>query len=256
MTRHPKITASNYKQVYDYYRTPRMHPRFNEAVLSVSHALYKPEVHFQPHAIESLKQQLALGKGALLAMNHPSAHDPFVMAGAFQEIHETVPGFRDFMGFGKDSLFRGPTRPLFEKTGCVPVFRRDSYPDLDPRTFADLTHELFMMSADRLRHGNHVSLMPEGTRSGRENIEHIDYSAIKTGLARIALLAGSDHSFIVPVGIRYRNETPGSLFVPKGTAVVIGEPIIDYAPTANGVRRQLVEGMQSALTDASDFAKR
>jgi 1-acyl-sn-glycerol-3-phosphate acyltransferase len=255
MTKHPEITASNYEEVYEYFRTSRASKRFSDVTFSLSDKIYRPDVNHQPGAIETIRQQLELGKGAMLAINHPSQHDPFVMAGAIHEMEKELPEFTDFMGFGKDSLFRGLTRPIFEKTGCVPVFRPQSYQDIDPRTFAQLTTALLQLAADRLQNGQHVSILPEGTRSAPEHLQKLDYADIKTGIARIAMLASDSHSFIVPVGIHYRNANPRSFIVPEGTAVVFGEPITEYAPTTSGIRRQVWGGMQYALNQATQISR-
>ena len=254
MARHPDITASNYEEVYDYYRTSRASKRFSDITFSLSEKIYAPDVHHQFGTIATIRQQLELGKGAVLAINHPSPHDPFIMAGAIHEMNNEIPDFTDFMGFGKDSLFRGPTRLLFEKTGCVPVFRHKSYPDMEPRTFTQLTNALFDLSVERLKEGYHVSLMPEGTCSAPDQLEHLDYAAVKTGIARIAHLATDIHSFIVPVGIHYRTDNPRSLFVPRHTNVVFGDPIAEYGPTITAIRRQVFNGMQNALDQATELS--
>lgn len=254
MKRHPDITASNYDEVYEYYRTSRASKRFSDITFSISEKLYVPDVYHRYGTIATIRQQLELGKGAMLAINHPSQHDPFVMAGAIHEMSEEIPEFTDFMGFGKDSLFRGPTRILFEKTGCVPVFRHKSYPDIEPRAFAQLTNALFDLSVNRLQSGHHVSLMPEGTRSDPDNLERLDYAAVKTGIARIAHLATDAHSFIVPVGIHYRTDTPRSFFVPQHTNVVFGDPITEYDSSVGAIRRQVFDGMQNALDQATELS--
>jgi 1-acyl-sn-glycerol-3-phosphate acyltransferase len=101
-----------------------------------------------------------------------------------------------------------------------------------------------------------VSILPEGTRSDPNHLERLDLAAIKTGIARIAHLATDAHSFIVPVGIHYRTDTPRSLFVPRHTAVVFGEPITDYASTTHAIRRQVFDGMQYALAEAIALSTR
>ena len=257
MAHRPQITAENYHEVYDYFQESRYDERFSKKVFAVSERLYAPNITIEPETREAVAHHLALGKGAMLAINHPSYHDPFVMAGALNIIErEVIPGFNDFLGFAKDSLFRGPTRPIFERTGCVPVFRQKNYPDLSPRVFAEATTALLDLAVDRLRAGHHVSLLPEGTTSDRDGLEEIKAAKVKSGVARIALKATDQAAFIIPVGIHYRSDNPGGLYVPRGTAVVFGEPITDFAQTSAGIKNQIVQGMQHALTQATDIASR
>lgn len=250
MTKRPKISAENYAEVYDYYRESRQKPWFNSAVLHLCNLLYRPDVHFDGEAREILAEQLALGKGALFAVNHPTNHDPFITAAGMSSIG--IPELRNTMAFGKDSLFKGPSRLLMEYTGSVPVFRPKSYPDADPRTMVNATHELFSVAAERLQDGQVGMLFPQGGVVSAEMVGELALRDIKTGIARIALLASDEQSFIVPVGIAHRTSNHKQL-LPRHSVMTIGEPITHYEPTINGIRQQVLGGMQTQLTRAYEI---
>lgn len=248
MTERPDITPSNYKAVYDYYDTSRLNKRFNKALFRCARALYAPNVVASEETIETITTSLALGKGALLAVNHPSGHDPFVTAGAFDEL--AIDGFQEFTGFAKDELFRGASRPIFELTGCVPVFRQKNYEGIDLRQHAKITERLFQLASNRLRSGQNVSLMPEGTNSSPDELTVLPIGKIKSGIVKIAQYASDNHSFIVPVGVHYKSPDPKHAKLPRHASVAFGEPITHYETNPIALKRQIHAGMQDALTAA------
>lgn len=245
METRPAITATNYSDVYDYYEEPRIGHTFNKALFKVARALYAPDVVIGDETRAAIEHNIALGKGALLAVNHPSPHDPFVTAGAFHELD--IEGFSEFTGFAKDELFRGPRRIIFEKTGCVPVFRQKNYQDLSARDNIKISERLFQLARDRLVHGQHVSLMPEGTNSASDELTTLNFNKIKSGIVKIAQYATTDHAFILPVGVYYRTDQPRNATLPRHAAVAFGEPITVFEPRAIDLRHQVHEGMQAAL---------
>lgn len=249
MPQRPEVTATNYEQVYDYYQTPRIHSGFNRTVFKAAHMLYRPDVLLSSETRQSILTQLSMGKGALIAANHPSQHDPFVAAAAMYETE--IPELQEFMGLAKDSLFRGPTRPLFEKTGCIPVFRSKNYTSVDPTTMAASTQRMLAVAAERLQQGKAVALMPEGTRSPVDGLYQLSLARIRSGIARVAEHASDDRSFIVPLGIAYRCANPRNRVIPpRHTVVAIGDPVIHYDRGINGIRQQVYESIQSTLDHA------
>lgn len=251
MTRHPKITAKNYNAVYDYYQESRLKPHLSNSIYRTSNALYQPNVFIGDETRELIRAELTLGKGALLAMNHPSHHDPFV--GASGVYQSGIPELTDSMAFAKDSLFRGPTRPLFEYTGCVPVFRHKSYPELDRRTFGLATGRLLDLASSRLRDGQTVTILPEGTTSRPEALTHLELQDIKSGIARVALAASDEHSLIVPAAIAYRHSRRSGRVAPRHAIVAFGDPITEYEPSSRGIREQVLVAIQTQLERANDL---
>lgn len=247
----PKVTAENYAEVYDYYRESRQKPWVNSAVLHLGKMVYSPDIYIDETTRETIAAQVALGKGALFAVNHPTHHDPFIAAASVGQLG--VPELRNTMAFAMDSLFKGVTRPLLEYTGSVPVFRTKSHPNASPQTILSATQELMNVAAARLANGQAGILFPQGGIVHAETITNLALRDIKTGIARIALLASDEHSFIVPVGIAHHTHTDRYLLPPRHSVVAIGEPITQYEPTINGVRQQVLDGMQAQLTCAEEI---
>lgn len=248
MTHRPEITAEKYKEVYDYYEESRVKPHLSNLVYRTSNVLFRPDVHIEDETREVIEAQMALGKGVLLAMNHPSKHDAFVGAASMYE--SGIDGLTDCMAFAKDSLFRGPTRPIFEYTGCVPVFRHKSYPDLNARTFAAATNRLLDLAATRLQNGQTVSILPEGTISRLEARTELGLQDIKSGIARVALKASDEHSLIVPIAVAYRNDKRTGERTARHAVVTLGDPITKYESNPLGVRKQVLGAIQTQLDRA------
>lgn len=249
MTERPEITTSNYSEVYDYYETPRLNQRFNSTYFSLSHTIYAPDVLLPDGTRERIEEQFALGKGAIIASNHPSSQDTFVAAAA---MHSTgMPQLSEFTAFAKDSLFHGVTLPFFEYTGAIPVFRPPSHDSIDVREVRQMTERMFRLAAHRLKQGHNVAIMPEGRRSPPEELEHLRLQSIRSGIAGIARYASDRSSFIIPLGMHYASGAPHSLARPvRHAAVAFGNPITYYPPAMNDLRRHVHEGMQTALTAA------
>ncbi len=246
MPKRPPITPDHYREVYNYYENLPPNETANRRIFRLSRAVYRPDVVVSDETRDNIATQLALGKGALIAGNHPSQHDPLVCAASMYEAD--IDGLNMFTSYAKDSLFRGPTRPVFESTGCLPVFRRKSYPDVDNHTFLAATERLFDVSVNRLREGRAVAILPEGTRSDADHLREIDPYKLKSGIARVALYAGDENSFILPFGLAYRIDNPRSAKIPPRHAVfAVGDPITTYGRTNQDVRIQVAEGIQSAL---------
>lgn len=252
MTKRPELAPENYEAIYEYYDGSQLKPVFNRAVYALSSLAFKPDLLLSDETRDEIEAQFALGKGALVAANHPSQHDPFVMAGAW---HQTkIPQFQHFMAFAKAELFEGVPRILFENTGSVPILRPQDFPDVSPRVFADMTDKVLRMQADYVKAGGTAASMVEGTRSHPAELRKLRMASIKSGIARTALYAGDESSFIVPAAIHYRVTDPRApKLPPRHTVVALGEPITTYETKTLAIRRQVYDGLQAALDRAVDY---
>ena len=250
MAERPEITPENYSAVYDYYEEPRTSHGFNTRLFALANRLYAPDVLMSEHVREIIEDNISLGKGALLAVNHPSQHDPFVTAGAFHQL--SIEGFTEFTGFAKDELFHGIKRPIFEKTGCVPVFRQKNHTELSHHEHLKIAERLFELATHRLMQGQNVSIMPEGTNSAPDELESLNYKKIKSGIVKIAQYATDQHAFIVPIGIHYRTAQPRKAKLPRHAVVAFGEPITSFGGWPMEIKHQIFDGMQQALTAATE----
>ena len=115
--------------------------------------------------------------------------------------------------------------------------------------FMKTVNALLGVVAGRLRAGKSIMMMPEGTRSAPEARRQLRLGDIKAGVARMALLASDENTFILPVGIHYQENAEGMLS-PWRPTVALGEPITHFEATPTGVKKQIYAGMQDALNRA------
>lgn len=90
MPTRPEINAHNYEAIYDYYEQSKLQPRLNAALFATCDKLYQPELELPNETREQIVEEVSKGKGVLMALNHPSQHDPFLAAGAMHamQIHK------------------------------------------------------------------------------------------------------------------------------------------------------------------------
>lgn len=244
----PEITASNYKAVYRYFEQNREKPRLSRTARNLSGLVIAPEVILEP-GVNKIQEQLDLGKRAIIAANHPGRQDAFVLPAALWRT--SIPGIMQPGFLGKDHLFRGSFGWLFEDAGGLPVFRRQSYPEIPDEEFNIISNMLLRLAADRIRGGTAMVIMPEGRVSLPENRVNLDPDAIKSGIARVALDVGDSDSFILPIGIHHRGIAPReSRIPPRHPIVAIGEPITTYMGTVDDVRLQVHAGIQDMMNVA------
>lgn len=255
MTKRPEIKLENYRDVYDYFEASRLKPRFNAAIFRAARALYAPIVQYDQQTWDAIAEQHEQGKAALIAMNHPSYHDPFVAAATMNTLEH--PALQEFTGYAKDSLFRGPVRPIFEYTGCVPVFRKKTYSTLNNKGYLEMNDRLHNLAVHRIREGRTVAILPEGTRSHPDERDQLKLGSIKAGIARLAAAATDERSYIIPIGIRYRHDkiSEHNIIAHRRPIVTLGEPILDYADDVDGIREQVHLGINAALGRSVDTVK-
>lgn len=247
MTKRPEMKPENYEAVYDYYER-REPSRANDIMFRLSRQLIRPEVILTDATRQSVLKAISAGKGILAVANHPGTFDPFVDAGAMAATE--IPELLHFTALAKYELFLNPvTRKVFETAGSMPVFRRKSFSGEEDTTHLERTKRLQELLASRLKSGRNVALLPEGTRSKLEHREYVPLEAIKRGVSDIALLAGDEHSIILPFGVKYRNDDPLRK-LPFRPVVAFGVPIEHYGEDSDAVRHQVHLGIQAALNVA------
>ncbi len=246
MTRRPELNPNNYEAVYQHYEEPHIRRWLDSLWRSAGKTLYSPEVVLDDETRAQIESQFAMGKSALIACNHPSGHDILSLPGAL--LASDIPQLAQTGALGKDSLFRGPLGVVSDATGSIPVFRRKSWPieTVSDATLRDANKDLIRVVADRLRNGHSMVVMAEGTNSTDEALTQLALKDIKSGIAYMALAATDQESFILPVGIHYTGDRHQAL-PPRHPVVALGAPIVDYAQNAFRVKKQIFEGMQTAL---------
>lgn len=245
MTKRPELNPNNHTAVYEYYEEPQIRQWLDSLWRRAGKFLYKPEVLLSDATRDLIEAQFAMGKSALIASNHPSGHDILALPGA---LHATgIAGLQQTGALGKDSLFHGPLGMVSEATGSIPVFRQKSWQNTTSRsTLLDAGKDLIHVVAKRLQNGQSIVVMAEGTNSTEQALTHLSAKDIKGGIAHMAIAATDQASFLLPVGIHYTHDRHQKL-PPRHPIVAIGEPIVEYEQTIPQVKKQILEGMQTAL---------
>ncbi|MEV8222356.1 hypothetical protein [Dietzia maris] len=76
----PEVTVANWEAVYDFYGPGRRRDGFTHPLLALVGAVYAPELRIAPGTVSELHRLHDAGVGIVVAANHPSKHDPFVLA--------------------------------------------------------------------------------------------------------------------------------------------------------------------------------
>lgn len=249
----PEVTLGNFAAVYDFYGPGRRRDAFAHSLLRLVTAIWAPRIEITAEVAARLRELHDSGTGVVLAANHPSGHDALVLASAVWDAR--VRFLSVGTGLAKDSLFSGPTRPLFEYTGTIPVFRAKNYPDVPADTHVAAAERMIEVCSDRLGAGGVVLSFVEGTNSAPEDLRALRPESVKRGVGQIvhgALSAGRPVA-LLPVGISYQGRErsrvpPRRAMVRAGTPVLWGpgEPV----PTVDEVREAARTGINSALDAA------
>jgi 1-acyl-sn-glycerol-3-phosphate acyltransferase len=141
----------------------------------------------------------------LVAANHPNTlMDPLLVAANRRR--------SQLFFLAKSTFFQNPvSRWFFERSNCIPVYRRQDVEtgdaQISPDELAALNEKAFGRSYDHLGRGGLLMIFPEGTSIAERRLR-----PLKTGAARIALGAEARHNFqlglrILPVGLNYSAST-------------------------------------------------
>ena len=139
----------------------------------------------------------------VIAGNHISKQDPFIMAAATK---------RCIRGVAKSELFKGPGKYLFKGLGAIPVNRKIKDESVIPACVELLKNESL------------VGIMPEGTINRTEEV----LMPFKTGAVRMAIESNSP---IIPFAIIGETTSNYGAFK-KGVKMIFGEL---YYPESNDV---------------------
>ena len=249
----PEVTVDNYEAVYDFYGPGRRRDGFTYPLLRFVDAVYRPRLLVPQETVADLHRLHDSGVGIIVAANHPSKHDPFVLASAVFD--SRVRFLASGTGLTKDPLFRGPLRPVFEYTGTVPVFRAKNYQGTAREVHDGAAARLIDLCVERLTTGGVVLTFVEGTNSSADDLRTLRLESVKKGVGQMVrgVRSGGGSVAVLPVGIVYHGReharTP-----PRHPAVAAGPPIVwegpGPAPTIDEVRAAVREGIDDALTRA------
>ena len=237
------------EDVYAYYEKLPMRPRINVAAYWLMGKVLKP--HVSQADPQRTSEHLKSGGVILLAGNHLSAFDPFVLAGAIGTQKNWRPIGRNGRAIAKISLYRGNYRPvagLISRLGGIPAARDKD----DSTALGTLSRERLVALNTRLvARGQHHLVYPQGTRV-KEGDPFTLAGDPKTGVGRIAvtaaqaIMSGNDSEAPSSVGV-----LPLAIHYPNGSrnALIHSEPLIPVTGTENPrtLTFEIVAGIQSAL---------
>jgi 1-acyl-sn-glycerol-3-phosphate acyltransferase len=247
------VTVDNYEAVYDYYGPGRRRDGFTHPLLAVVGALYGPRLRIPPETVTELHRLHNAGVGVIVAANHPSTHDPFVLASAVYD--KRVRFLAAGTGLTKDPLFRGPLRPVFEYTGTVPVFRAKNYVGTAREVHDAAAARLIGLCVDRLTSGGVVLTFVEGTNSSADDLRTLRLDSVKKGVGQMVrgVREAAGAVAVLPIGLVYRGRE--HVRTPPRHPVVAAGPLALWegpgpAPTVDEVRGVVRDGIDDALTEA------
>ncbi|MDV8001987.1 lysophospholipid acyltransferase family protein [Rhodococcus sp. IEGM 1408] len=249
----PEVTVSNYEAVYDYYGPGRRRDGFTHPLLRFVGALYAPDLRIAPETVAEVHRLHDAGVGLIVAANHPSAHDPLVLASAVFD--GRVRFLSGGTGLAKDPLFRSRLRPLFEYTGTVPVFRAKNYVGTGAEIHEAAAARLIEVCVNRLVSGGVVLTFVEGTNSSADDLRTLRLESVKKGVGLMvagAREAGGEVA-VLPVGIAYHGREHATL-PPRHAALAVAPPLVwggnAPAPAVSEVQHAVRDGIDDALTAA------
>ncbi|WP_314037706.1 lysophospholipid acyltransferase family protein [Dietzia sp. CH92] len=250
--RRPEVTVANWEAVYDFYGPRRRRNWFTYPLLTLVDAIYRPRLRIAPETVAELHRLHDAGVGIIVAANHPSAHDPTVLAAAVFD--ERVRFLAEGTGLTKDPIFRGPLRPIFEYTGTVPVFRAKNYQGTASEIHEAAAARLIEVCVERLVDGGVVLTFVEGTNSSADDLRTLRLESVKKGVGMMvadARRAGAGVA-VLPLGLAYHGREHAGL-PPRRAVVAAGRPLLWESgppPTVDEVRRAVRDGIDDALTAA------
>ena len=246
------MTVANWEAVYDYYGPGRRRDGFTYPLLTLVDAIYRPRLRISPEIVTELHRLHDDGVGIVVAANHPSAHDPTVLASVLFD--KRIRFLAGGTGLTKDPLFRGPLRPVFEYTGTVPVFRAKNYQGTASEIHDAAAARLIDVCVNRLVDGGVVLTFVEGTNSSADDLRTLRLDSVKKGIGMMvsgAREAGARVA-VLPVGLVYHGRERATL-PPRHVVAAVGPPVLwdsGPPPTIDDVRHAVRDGIEDALTAA------
>lgn len=219
----PKVTAENYQEVYRYYGQYEQPKRLATFGCWVMNAAFRPQIEVQHGAEERIEALLAKGTRFVVASNHVSDLDQYVMA----SLAHKAPAMRALRGntfvLAKQPLFTYPgLRQAIDIMGGLPAIRvQDAKADANAPADGVLKQAVIDTSAELMIKGKNMGIYPEATRNKIHEIREVQ--PLKDGLPKI-LRAVQPHAEVanLPIGVYFGERDDFSKTKPH---VFVGMPM-------------------------------
>lgn len=199
-------------------------------------------IFFRRFQVDGLEKLRRVNGPLILAVNHPNTFmDPLIIATLVRQRVAFI---------ANGSIFNRFTRPIFSYFHVIPVYRKKdtAHSTLSP---AELNKRTFQRCYDYLETKGTIMIFPEGTSEIERRLREI-----KTGTARIALGAESEHEFnlgvqILPIGLNYSDPTHfrSEVFINIGTPIQVQDFKESYRPDSFEAVATLTDLIQQRLTE-------
>ena len=199
-------------------------------------------IFFRRFQVDGLEKLRRTNGPLILAVNHPNTFmDPLIIATLVRQRVAFI---------ANGSIFNRFTRPIFSYFHVIPVYRKKdtAHSTLSP---AELNKRTFQRCYDYLETKGTIMIFPEGTSEIERRLREI-----KTGTARIALGAESEHEFnlgvqILPIGLNYSDPTHfrSEVFINVGTPIQVQDFKESYRPDSFEAVATLTDLIQQRLTE-------
>lgn len=260
--RAPHISLEHASEVTEYFSKSKPSWPVTKGIHLISGLGINAATHFDVGAKDMIAEDLKQGRQLLVAHNHQSNVDPFVLASIIQREKMLRPMRNKIVIPGKSPLFNNPLYGwVVRRSGAVPVFRRSELEgSSDDPHVEDLRRQANNSLVDillaHMNRGLHGAIYPEGSRGFNKNKqgERVDLTRLQplhAGIGRLACgMDDPDNLSIVCVGTVYGFHHNQRL----NPTSVIARP---FAPgeTIDEVVAKTGENLQHAVTTAHEITR-
>lgn len=250
----PEISIDNTEQVYDYYANFKPNFFLNRIGHLAMSLMYKPDVHYEEDAINSLDELMKNNYRIIIAPNHVNDIDQYTVASAAQREKPLKKLRRNTFVLAKSSIFTEEGKFIswgVDQMNAMPVFRIVDIPENDEdreiklQSQSKCKEKMLSTSIYRIDNGENMAIFTESTRN---KIDVTKVQRIKPGLDMIIRGLKPDTKVaILPFGIYYGENKNKDL---KKPTLFIGKPSEQNSRNPGEVTEFLQERIQECVDNA------
>ncbi|NLU84141.1 lysophospholipid acyltransferase family protein [Rhodococcus sp. HNM0569] len=249
MAARPEVTLDNQDAVYDFYAVHRQNVPLARAAYALLGRRFRPRVAYAPGAAAGIRAALQVHRPFVVAVNHLTENDPYVLAAAaWRSALRPIVGRTRVLA--KDELFREPAlRRRIDLMGGIPVFRGKNH---GMRAVADAGRRMMDVGAERVAAGDSLAIFPEGTCNLGDPAVLTD---INSGIGHIAMRAAKRGAtpVLLSIGLSYGPESaygrPREAV--REASVFLGAPLFEFGARPAEITRTVAADLQAAVDGAA-----